>query len=190
MPFLIKPKKLIQMETKITKNIDGSWDLSQINNIGDLEAEIAYLKTKVEGDFAQIKNDTTQLPKQAFNSTVGKALPFLSTDKSNKSTDATGSPLSFLNSGNVGIATTILSTVGSFFLFRKRKKRAPSLKANITGTARGLATTAAVQGGIFLFDVLSKWNNRRQARKEIRDLRVKTEVLKLLKEDQKERKSS
>ena len=44
------------METKITKNIDGSWDLSQINNIGDLEAEIAYLKTKVEGDFAQIKN--------------------------------------------------------------------------------------------------------------------------------------
>lgn len=168
------------MESKISKNIDGSWNLSEVNNMKDLENEIALLKARANAGFDQIKADTTQLPKQAFNSTVGKAIPFLSTDKNNNSSSSGNSVLSFINPSTIGVATTVFSTVRSLF-GRKRKR---SSKQRLAGISKGLATTVALEGAGFLVNVLSRWNERRKARKEIRDLRVKTEVLKLLKEEQ------
>ena len=168
------------MESKISKNFDGSWNLSEVNNMKDLENEIALLKARANASFDQIKADTAQLPKQAFNSTVGKAIPFLSSDKNNNSSSSGNSILSFINPSTIGVATTVFSTARS--LFRRKRKR--SSKQGLAGIGKGLAATVALEGASFLVNILSRWNERRKARKEIKDLRVKTEVLKLLKEEQ------
>lgn len=172
------------MESKITKNIDGTWNLSEINTVKDLDNEIHLLKNKLKSDFDRLKEDTTQIPKQAFNATVGKALPFLSTNKKEDGDPASGNNLlaAVSNSKALGIAGAVTTFLMSTLF---NKKKGATMKARVGNTAQGLAASAAVQGGTFLFNVFNKWNKRRIARKEIRDLKIKTEVLKLLKEEQK-----
>ena len=173
------------MESKISKNMDGSWNLSDVNNMKDLDNEIALLKARTSAGFDQIKADTSKIPQQAFNSTVGKALPFLSSDKNSSSTSSGSSVLSFINPTTIGIATTVFNGVRSL-IGGKRKRNSSQ---NLAGIGKGIATTVALEGADFLVNVLSRWNQRRKARKEIRDLRVKTEVLKLLKEEQKNKQN-
>lgn len=155
------------VHSKIHKNADGSWNLSGINTAEDLDNEIAYLKNKINSGFQKIKTDTAQIPKQAVKASVGKAFPFLDFgDTAAKNT--------------AGIATSLLGRLTGMLL---NKKKGAASKARLTGTVKGIGIAAAVQGGLFLFNVFNKWNKRRKIRKELRELKVKTEILKLLKED-------
>lgn len=162
------------MESKIQKNADGSWDLSEINNVADLDNEIAFLKNKVNTGFQRIKSNTTQIPRQAVRTTVGKAFPFL-----NKNEEVAA--------GTAGVATSLLGGLVGIIL---NKEKGTTPKARLANTAKGIGITAAIQGGMFLFNVINKWNQRRKARKEMHELKVKTEVLKLLKEDLEQKKKS
>lgn len=184
MPCLKKLKKLILMQSKITKNIDGSWDISEVKSINDLSKEISQLKREIKVGTEQVKENTKQLPRQAFNATVGKALPFLSTDN-NDSTDTNNRGNGLLsiasNPKTLGIAGGVASMIISAITRKKRRKE--TLKTRINDTARTVATSAALQGGMFLLNVLSSWNQRRQARKQVDQARVKREVLKLLEDE-------
>jgi len=65
------------MKTIRGKNIN----LSQINNINDLDAEIAKIELRIRQNKNEIKTDFKRLPIEAVRSSLGSVLPFFKKGK-------------------------------------------------------------------------------------------------------------
>ncbi|MGF7233045.1 hypothetical protein [Arachidicoccus sp.] len=111
-------------------------DLSFINNMDDLDAEILRLKRCIKARESEIKFDTTQIPKQALQASLSSVVPFF---KKTKITDES------FNSIQIIIGGIVASIIAG-------KKHKGGFTKGIVETLRQVSFLGAMKAIISLFD--------------------------------------
>lgn len=111
-------------------------DLSYINNMDDLDAEILRLKRHIKVQETEIKYDTTQIPKEALQASLSSVVPFF---RKTKITDDS------FNSIQVIVGGLVASIIAG-------KKHKGGFAKGIVETLRQVSFVGAMKAIIGLFD--------------------------------------
>lgn len=115
-------------------------DLSYINNMDDLDAEILRLKRHIKVQEAEIKYNTTQIPKEALQASLSSVIAFF---KKTKITDDSFNSIQIIMGG----------IIASIIAGRKHKG---GFAKGIVETLRQVSFVGAIKAIISLFDKKKK----------------------------------